>query len=177
MINLFVDKNDNQEFTSKLTRFIINYSVKINPTEVFIIRVDNWFDKKWLNFSGTVMHEVSVWDSDEISVPPFHPNRILKTTKYNFHNGIFEEVDENVELHIFQSSSNNLKRKFKSICKNGLFIWYSSNSEVNGVGAVMVYKVNEQEVNNFYFSLAKQNEWEPKKVLGNNLSYVEDLLK
>ena len=55
--------------------------------EIFVIRVDNWFDSKWLGYSGRSVVRFdgvriesslySVW-KDKTTLPPFNQNRIVE---------------------------------------------------------------------------------------------------
>ena len=67
------------------------------PEELWIIQIDNWFDHKWLRFSGMggvaspfrVGGLVTPYDSvkvefyqDKVTFPPFTPNRVLGQWSY-----------------------------------------------------------------------------------------------
>ena len=176
MIHLNIGKLDNPEFISKVENVIKNQSRNSLPKEFYIIKIDNWFDYKWLNFSGTILHEVSVWNSDQVSIPPFHPNRVLDIIHYINQDGTFEKTENNFALHIHQQSSDNLRRKMSDICQDGLFVWYSDNTELNGIGSVMIYKVNDNECYGFYTSLDRNKNWNPIKTKGVNMNNMITML-
>ncbi len=55
--------------------------------EVVYVKIKNWFDHKWLNYSGKSVIRFdgglwrdsaleSVW-SEKITIPPFNPNRVI----------------------------------------------------------------------------------------------------
>src|SRR5690348_1625091 len=83
--------NDDPHFIDLMCR-AISAELEINAAqEVFVIRIDNWFDHKWLNFSG-VGRVAFGWNAgcrdntdtalDEFrqqktTFPPFSPNRII----------------------------------------------------------------------------------------------------
>ena len=51
-IDLHSGGNDASEFLALVTR-AVSGELEAEPVqEVFMIRIDNWFDHKWLNFSG-----------------------------------------------------------------------------------------------------------------------------
>ena len=72
--------NDNPEFISNIEMIIKDQIEKWKPRDLYLTRIDNWFDDKWVKFSGTIMHEISVWTLIDVTIPPFHPNRCLLYT-------------------------------------------------------------------------------------------------
>lgn len=163
----------------KKTRFrILRGLVKeFEPKELYICRVDNWFDSKWLNFSGKTLGAVALWKK-EITIPPFHPNRITGE-------GIFDRQSDATEesctyklrkgapyIHVEQASGENLNRKIKYISSDALFVWQSENTEHNACGCIMAYVIRDNEIVTFYASMqntATQDEpdkWIFHKVAG-----------
>ena len=176
MIELIKDSNDNHEFHINIKKLILDKINSFKPNEVYIVKIDNWFDQKWLNFSGTIMHEVSIWEKDDVTIPPFHPNRVLNVLHYKNQNGILEKLTDNMKLHIYQMDSENLKRKISDICENGLFVWYSGKSEVNANGSIMIYSVKEKECFTYYISLTKNTNWKLNKTIGFDKKYINRIL-
>lgn len=158
MEKIALKNNDNSEFIANVNTITHNLISKWNPKELFITRVDNWFDNKWLNFSGTIMHAISVWKG-ETTIPPFHPNRIEYSKRFRKENGIFNELMITKPLHIYQESESNLKRKIIDFSKNGLFIWYSGNSKLNNKGVLMCYYVIDNDCYTFYTTLNGEINW------------------
>src|SRR6185437_17047648 len=75
------------ELLNRLTSGLIHRSV---PAALWIIQIDNWFDHKWLRFSGigTVDYQfpafMNRYDAaldefyqDKVTFPPFTPNRVI----------------------------------------------------------------------------------------------------
>ncbi|HSE23811.1 MAG TPA: hypothetical protein VLB68_19230, partial [Pyrinomonadaceae bacterium] len=51
-MKLLVKQNDDPQFVELVKQVIsacVNESI---PNKVFVIKIDNWFDHKWLGFSG-----------------------------------------------------------------------------------------------------------------------------
>ena len=58
-----IDKDDLR--LVDLVEHLLNEMVqRYKPNEIYSLLIDNWFDYKWLNFSGTVMDEIAVWKSN-----------------------------------------------------------------------------------------------------------------
>jgi hypothetical protein len=167
---------DNSEFIVNIEAVIQDRIDIWQPNEVYITRIDNWFDIKWLKFSGTIMHEISIYQLIEITIPPFHPNRVEICNKYCKNNGIYIETKLDKPLHIFQSSSENLKRKISNFSKNGLFIWFSSNSETNKNGSLMIYYICENTIFTFYASLTLEQNWLVDKSKGMTKKEIDKVI-
>lgn len=66
---LIQKENDNLEFIHNSEKIIRNRIELWKPTEIFIIRIDNWFDEKCMGFSGTLINEVSIWKGQVTNTP------------------------------------------------------------------------------------------------------------
>lgn len=176
MIELTRYDNDNFDFISSIETFI---RVKIDqwrPKDIYLTRIDNWFDDKWVKFTGTNMHELFVWRLQDITVPPFHPNRVVSSDIYTFDNGHWTIQKSQKALHIIQASMYNLKRKISDFSRNGLFIWYSGNSKTNNKGTLMCYLVKDNTCYTFYISLSGDKNWNVSKTAGIPTKEVQEIL-
>lgn len=166
ILDIEVKKDDAPEFIeliNKIMRSLIDdHSIK----EICKIRIKNWFDHKWLNFSGKAVipfNGIKVdsaleekWEQ-KITVPPFHPNRVLSETffrKRPSENKIFEK-----RLHRVKTSNDNLQNRITNYTDDGLFVWYSSNTKINQKGSLMIYRVKDEAVETFYSSLENKEGW------------------
>lgn len=168
--------SDSLDFLHNVEKIIYDSIMKWKPQDLFITRVDNWFDYKWLKFSGTVMHEIAISKLIELTIPPFHPNRIESCDKYICQNKAYLRTNLDKELHIFQMSADNLKRKIADFSTNGLFIWFSSNSKVNNNGSFMLYLVCDNECFAFYASLTLEQNWRVKKSVGLTKKQIDSII-
>ena len=173
---LIKKENDNSNFILNLESIILNRINLWKPTDIFVTRIDNWFDEKWLDFSGTIMHEISVWEG-ETTIPPFHPNRVENSDFYQKGTEQYVKKENLKTLHIYQESKNNLKRKLTEFTNNGLFIWYSGNSKKNNIGTFMCYLVKEQECFSFHLSMNGEKEWNVIKTKGISLKEMQIIVE
>ncbi|PCJ64887.1 MAG: hypothetical protein COA58_11480 [Bacteroidetes bacterium] len=157
--------NDNPNFILNCEKIIQNRIELWKPNDVFVNRIDNWFDEKWMKFSGTIMSELSIWKG-ETTIPPFHPNRIESSDFYQKAAEQYMKKENLKTLHIYQESKNNLKRYLSEFTNDGLFIWYSGNSKVNDLGTLMCYLVTKSECQPFFITLSKKNEWNVSQTKG-----------
>jgi hypothetical protein len=174
---LSINDKDNTDFISN-AEIIIQDRIEIwNPFILGVIKIDNWFDDKWLNFSGDIMPGLTIW-KDEITIPPFHPNRVLSTDFYRRLRlkGEYQKLHDSSPLHIKQPSQNNLNRKITNFIDDGLFIWYSSNTKTNNIGSLMGYYVKGTDCFTFYLTLTKEKKWNVSKTIGLTRNVVEKIL-
>ncbi|HYV92336.1 MAG TPA: hypothetical protein VE978_11150 [Chitinophagales bacterium] len=175
MILLSRDANDNPQFISNIEKIIWDRIQKWEPKDLYLTRIDNWFDDKWMKFSGTTMHEISIWYAD-VTVPPFHPNRVESCEFYQYNNGGYVLQVLNKKLHIEQWSQDNFKRRISGFTRNGIFFWYSGNSNSNDKGALMCYFVKDNECFTFYILLSGNKGWNVNKTNGISAKEIQDIL-
>src|SRR5216110_3200259 len=83
-------QTDDPEFIATLNCVVSKLTGRGTPEELWIIQIDNWFDHKWLRFSGignvdfqfpAFMNRsdeaLSELYQDKLTFPPFTPNRVL----------------------------------------------------------------------------------------------------
>ncbi len=170
------DSDDHILFIENLNKISQHWIKNYEVNDIFITKIDNWFDQKWMRFSGTIMHEISVWAIFNIKIPPFHPNRVKRTNFYKKQDDIYFKSDVQSPLHIYQTSSDNLKRKIIDVTTDGLLIWYSGNSELNGVGSIMTYLVKDGECETSFITLKKEKEWSASQTNGVLMREIKEVL-
>jgi hypothetical protein len=192
-IELLIKPNDDPQFV-ELARRVISGLVNDNfPSEIFVVQIDNWFDLKWLNFSGigrvkfdghphidgdTALDEFWL---DKVTFPPFTPRRVLKE--------YFFERDENGDyslstiappyIHSRRRARSNRKfhRRLENFTHSAVFMWFSSNTKSNRRGSFMVYEVGDSGINTWYSSFSKEKEeWKVLKTKGINPAQVSSLI-
>lgn len=129
--------------------------------ELYLIRINNWFDHKWLGFSGKVLGAFGWWKY-KLTLPPFHPHRV---TQERYARVISCEpltlrIEEHAPLHREQNSEQNLQRELSGVSSSGLFIWYGSQNER---ASVMVYQVAANEAFGWYAHLERIERWQIKR--------------
>ena len=176
MIEIPFNTKDNPEYVKNVERIFKDRIGKWTPKDLYITRIDNWFDEKWVKFSGTIMHEISIHKLVDITVPPFHPNRVEKFDFYRKVNGGYVKQENGKHLHIIQESTNNLKRKISDLSDNGLFLWYSGNTIANNKGSLMGYFVTDTDCFTFYLTLAGDKNWNAEKTIGLTTKEIQTIL-
>jgi len=186
MIKIKFDDSDNSGFREIVESIIKNLIVSLNPAEISVVRIKNWFDHKWLNYSGK---EIKKYDkgkspripfvlepfwNEQITIPPFTPNRVLSEMLYKLNGTENSKLEES--LHISQNSTDNRKRLISDRTDNGLCIWISSNSASNGQGSLMVYQIMNSEIQTWYVNIEDKNGWKVTQSKGIDKSKVQLML-
>ena len=172
-INLEIktDIEDAPEFIKSINKIIVGFIGKFQVDEICLIKIKNWFDHKWLNFSGKSVVQFhggnfitsALQDEwrEKTTVLPFNPNRVLSEIFYRINptdNRTFEQ-----SLHKTKSSNDNIHNRIANYTKNGMFIWYSSDTERNQKGSLMIYIVKENFIETCYASFENINGWKVKQ--------------
>ncbi len=184
---IIIRDGDAPEFIKLINKIMLGLIERFQINEVCLVRIKNWFDHKWLNYSGKSVVQFHgggiVIDSalnnewrEKITVPPFNPNRVLSETFFRIkptENKMFEKP-----LHITKDSNDNIHNRISIYSDNGLFIWYSSDTEPNQKGSLMIYRVQTDLVSTFYASFENNKGWKIKQTkdipLGELTCYINE---
>jgi hypothetical protein len=94
------DATDDPGFLAKV-RGILFHVVELQaPSDLYVVRVRNWFDYKWVGFGGKVIGAVGRFPA-ELTIPPFKPNRVLLESTFSRNpSGEYAQVHDAAKLHI-----------------------------------------------------------------------------
>jgi hypothetical protein len=185
-------QNDDPEFVELVKRMIAGCMNDSFPNTIIVIQIDNWFDYKWLGFSGrgrvgfpsvgkldldTALDE---FHQDQITLPPFSPRRVID--EYYFQreaNGKYSARDPRPYLHErkLAPSSQNLHKRIVDRVDSAVLVWFSSNTKRNLRGSVMIYEVKGREVNSWYAGFAKEEQWGVMQTKGITKGRVQSLIE
>lgn len=186
MIEIKFDNTDAEGFKEIVDTIVNNLVKTFNPDEISIVRIKNWFDHKWLNYSGkqilkydtrtnpSIPFVLEPYWNKEITVPPFNPNRVLSESRHRkkgISNARFEEI-----LHKFQWSTENRNNLISRRMNNGLCIWISSNSKTNRQGSLMVYQIKDSEIQSWYACIEEKDDWKITKTKGVDKNQIQLML-
>jgi len=138
-------QGDSTEFIGKARALAIGVARDFEPARLYVIRIDNWFGPRWVNFAGTMtvgkvgkFHAIRIgFHKSPLHVPPFVPHRVVGERVF-----VGPDFDETVltpPLHIECPSKLALQRRIADIDKDAAFVWFSGESEAQKRGSVMVY--------------------------------------
>jgi hypothetical protein len=176
------------ELVNRLTAALVNAS---SPEQVFMMRIDNWFDHKCLSFSGidntAASSRMNSADSardesthhQKIFFPPFTVNRL--TGEYYFvrdENGDYSPSASAPYLHQRKPahSSETIHKQVTEFSDSAIFVWFSSNTESNSRGSIMIYELKDSIVHGWYAGLSKSRDWRVLQTRGITRDEVRSLL-
>ena len=181
-LGFFVDSIDDcPEFVDAVNYFIESLADIYNRPEMFVVRIKNWFDHKWLNFAGkttTVYEEIGETNflihpahwiiMQDTVLPPFSPNRVLAQYYFKVTNEFIEKSELSGSIHkVYKMrSSKNLNNKIINTSRSGLFIWLSSGSDKTGRASLLTYHTQGNRVGGWYVSFIKSDRWKVHLVKG-----------
>ena len=185
-------QNDDPEFVELVQRLIAGCIDDSFPNTIIVIQIDNWFDYKWLGFSGrgrvgfpfvlnldldTALDE---FRQDQITLPPFSPSRVIE--EYYFQRevtGVYRAREPLIYLHQKElaPSSQNLHKRIVDRFDSAVLVWFSSNTKQNLRGSVMIYEVKDREVNPWYAGFAKEEQWRVLQTKGIPIDQVQSLIE
>ena len=185
-----VGESDDPYFIALLDSLVRGLVKRETPEGLWIIQIDNWFDHKWLRFSGigTVDFQFPAFMNrddaaldefyqDKVTFPPFTPNRVLAQWSFARVGDNYMEVPLQVPHRPEkQPSEANLQRRVQEFSRSASFVWYSSKTVANGRGSVMVYNVAADGAKCWFAAFSRHETWKLHATKGVSREEVEDLL-
>src|SRR4051812_41845107 len=77
MLSLEPEVDDDPAFLQLVNRLVDGVLAVHTQEDARIFKIDNWFDHKWLRFSGKAVGAVGVWQAPP-TLPPFVANRLVR---------------------------------------------------------------------------------------------------
>jgi hypothetical protein len=154
-----IDNHPDQEFLEIVERIVSRVLAESSADELFLVEIENWFDHKWLGFSGKNL--VPRW-MKKTTLPAFNPNRVLCE-----HHWLRRDNEEFAPdcmagpLHPLEKQPSRLNhlRKISAISKSAVFAWYSSKASSNKAASLMIYVSSGNNVVMWFAGLRKNPEW------------------
>jgi len=163
---------------------------------LFVVRIDNWFDHKWLNFSGIgrvafgQTTDLMTFDLDtsleafhrtgrQSTFPPFTPNRVVTEDYYRRdEQSSYVLKEDGPWIHSSAREGSNSNFHFRIVTHNnsGLFVWFSSNTLANRRGSLMVYRANGRIITSWYASFLCDVDWRVVRTRGIPRQHLESWL-
>ena len=179
---------DSAELMKKVQALLVGVANDYEPAQLYVIRIDNWFGPKWMCFAGKFSagkHFCAGIHKVTLHVPPFVPHRVVAERVLAGPN--YDETVARPPLHIECASMLALTRRIADVDKEAAFVWFSSESEVQKHGSIMVYLPvastpmtshcrERRRTGAFYVGLAEHEMgWNPVMLRGISRGEVEHL--
>jgi len=178
-IRMLAGETDDPGFIEAVNSIVSELIVDHAPEEFWVIQIDNWFDHKWLGFSGygLVASNIPVNQYDtvkaesyqkKVTFPPFAPNRVLRQFSFVRVGDSYKESALPALPHSNERkrSETNLRRRIQDFTRSGCFVWYSANTVSNGKGSIMVYVVTADQVECWFAAFSREEEWKLQTTKG-----------
>jgi hypothetical protein len=193
-IEIPTNASDDAKFVELVVRLTSELVDRTSPEQIFFMKIDNWFDHKWLKFSGKgrvgfgffgdylidIDTALDEFRQDQITFPPFTPKRVVEQYYFlrgNDGNYTFPKRAPLVHQRILRPSSDNLHKRVADFAGSAIFVWLSSNTKANGRGSFMVYQVQDRVVQSWYVNLTKDDgKWRLLKTKGIAPTEVQSLI-
>lgn len=200
IVDIPFKEGDSEIFLAGLNGLVAHFASEVAPKEVYVKRINKWFDRKWLKYVGNGLipfpqMEVQFLETDcesskvsvqaldgqiqeGLALPPFNPREI--GYPYYWPQGEDGTYDEGIDkprllqIPLFQYSSLHLQSRVASFTDTGLYVWFSSNTGKEGRGSIMTCLVKDGDTQVGYASLERQSGWKIEKVEGTNIGILED---
>jgi hypothetical protein len=173
VIRIDIEDTDHPTFVADVNVITQNIVTLYAPAELIIVKIDNWFNHKWLEFSGKILGALGIWKR-KLTVPPFVPNRVLWERSFSFPSGT-ERMDRPA-LHVSMPSSDAVQRKFSNVAPDAAILWFSGNSKTNNRGAIMSCIPTSEMHWAWYAGWSRDHSWNTAGLKGISATELSALL-
>lgn len=155
MFGIEPDPDDDPACLALVDRLIAGALAVHRSQDARVFKIDNWFDHKWLGFSGKTLGVIGVWNEPP-TVPPFVANRIVHQWHFQRDgDGSYHRHGTGLNIHHRGWSSENLRRRVAEVVPNSALFWYSGNSLTTDRASLMGYLPVEQDYWKWFVSLIR----------------------
>jgi hypothetical protein len=146
-------------------RLIHGVILTSKPKDYCVVRIDNWFGERWLNFSGKTLGALGVHKKPNTTFPPFVPSRIRSCTLFTWNSKMadYANVEEFHSVHKWQHSGANLQNFVGNTYPDACFFWFSGNTKENHRGSLMGYVSSKGECWTWYLEFQRKGNWRRSK--------------
>jgi len=172
----FVERtaSDSGEFVQRVET-IITLAVAARPSELYLVRIRNWFGERWLGFAGKMLGAFGVSYREELVIPPFVPGRVIEEARFKLHEDDYVRIPDHQALHVAQTSKANFRRDVDVLLPQAAFVWFSSDSATNGRGSVMAYVPTASGHKSLYVEFVAKSDWSPRRLIGITRAELEPM--
>jgi hypothetical protein len=187
---------DDNDFVNLLNSLLKGLVVQQAPEQLWVIQIDNWFDHKWLGYSGSgsVASKFPVdWSSsfmdrfasvkeqfwqNKLTFPPFTPDRVVGQWSFVHSSQGYAETPLPKLPHSEsrRRSHSNLQKRAENFVSSASFLWYSGNTLKNGRGSVMVYNIGPPHPVCWFAAFGRDLEWKLERTKGVDKEHVSRLI-
>jgi len=143
------------------------------PEELFLIRIDEWFNEDWL----------PPMPSDEPALrarlPLFRKAHVVSEMYFQKdETGQYVEAALPMAVHppLQADGAPAARRRVGDYTESGLFVWFNSQSKRSRRGSVIVYHVEEDQVERWFVEFSKNGSWRVANAIGIEREFIDKLI-
>ncbi len=158
MLDIQTADDDAPELIELVRRIATGAIAALGVHEVYLVKIDNWFDFKWLGWWSWAKQR----GPTELCVPPFSKNRVRNECRYlwDVDHSRFVAAPHKRRLHPYQPGrSDSFAKRLDEFSDSAAFVWYSGNSLQNRAASLMFY-LSGAEGYAWYASFAHKDSWQ-----------------
>jgi len=161
MIDLQLSVTDDPAFADRIAALINGASLADGIRSVYVIKIDNWFGRRWLAFSHKIMGIAGCRTTGpNLTLPPFKPSRVESERLFERRDGShWHQVTAPAQVHLNQPGTKNQWRHVRELFPETAFFWWSGGSRVNGRGSLMAYLPGACAHSGWYAEGCREHGW------------------
>jgi len=161
MIHLQLSITDDPAFADRVTALINGAAVAEGIRSVSVVKIDNWFGRRWLKFSHKIMGVVGCRGyGPNLTLPPFKPSRVVSERCFERRDGSdWYQVADPAPVHLDQPGTKNQWRRVRELFPDTAFFWWSGGSRTNGRGSLMAYLPGACAHSGWYVESCRDHGW------------------
>lgn len=157
-----LEPSDDPQFLDWVESVVAGIQEKFDTDQTYVVKIDNWFGKRWLGFSGKALGAIGVRKS-KLTLPPFVPSRVVSQRRF-WQSG--RRLEPRKQLHAWQRSGENLQRYVEVVVHRSNVFWYSGGSARNDRASFMAYVSTSEGHWPWYVELRRTDKWRVVESLG-----------
>ena len=197
-MNIQYKEGDVKRVLAALNGLVAKIVQDFGPEHVYVVRIKKWFDHKWLKYSGKGIvpfpergvdlprtgygkplpyRALDEFYNEKLTFPPFSPKQMGGQYHWKRRgDGTYGGTKNPKWIHkpVLQPSSWNLQNRVSAFANSAVFIWFSSNTEQNLQGSVMVYILTGNHELTWYASFKEETNWKVHRVKGIKKEIVQE---
>lgn len=168
-----LEPTDDAQFLNWVDAVVVGVEERFRTDHTYIVKIDNWFGKRWLGFSGHALGVIGI-HKQKLTLPPFVPSRVVSQRRFSHSTA---EPSLHRPLHVRQMSGQNLQRYVDVVVHDSNVFWYSGGSARKDRASFMAYVSTPEGYWPWYVGVRRTGEWRVVETLGIAQYELEELIR
>ena len=167
-----LEPTDDARFLNWVESVVVGVEERFRMDHAYIVKIDNWFGKGWLGFSGHALGVLGIHKL-KLTLPPFVPARVVSQHRFSY--SVAAESQPHRPLHVRQMSGQNLQRYVDVVVHDSNVFWYSGDTATKDRASFMAYVTTPDGSWPWYVGLRRADEWRVVETRGIPQYELEEL--